>query len=268
MNFSYKLLQNSNLLLADLGEDRIGIYKQNEIINIKEPLLNLSSKNLYLEEVSLPYKNQTGLLKIFPWKNDTYYIELLKIDLQSKKTIKIAENISTIKPQKLSNNIYLIKDTTNKICLFRKNMKSMYGPYSLYPIEQIIRNSLMDKKVKPDLIELKPLDYKKNPNIHELTISFGHLDTLHTYLKIDNNINIYNTFYSEISEENEQVFIERLDKDKFIPIDDASSLRTIIENHKIINKIEYLANYEKLLQERQKNKIRAKIWHQIPRKEN
>lgn len=276
METKISLLPNSELILIKRKNGNIGIYIKEGIINENNPILEINPDSTYLEEVQSGDKNKTILVKISPKakSNQEYILAIINVDLLTKR-VSDYEIVSQKEPQKLSPYIYLTEEEGYGMSIRKINKRPIKDQYGR--IEKGIKE-IFNQKI--DNIKLSCFDPKKNPNIYELIINFGNIETLHMYLKIDGSIEkgieksveIYNTFYSEMAAGKGYLCVEDKSGNEYI---DFITFFNKLSDHSIIEEIDYISWWKKECEEREnrsiedtKNKIRKKVWPMIPRIEN
>lgn len=263
MGTKISLLPNSKLRLIKRGNGNIGIYINDEIIDEKNPILEINPDSTYLEEVKSGYKNRTTLVKrsSIAKSNQEYIIELIDINLLTKTGVS-SKIPSQKEPQKLSPYMYLIEDSSYGMTIIEPNNNAIGNDNRIgYKITKNLNLEIDD-------IKLACFDYIKNPNIYELRIKLENVETIYIYLKMvkARKIEVYNTFYSEMAAGKGFVCVEDKPEDEYIDLD---VFLNKLHYHPIIKEIAYISWWEKESKERiekaTQNKIRAKVWPMIQR---
>ncbi len=251
----YQLLPNSKLLLIQTDKNKIGIYKKssndNQPLRLDKSIFQLSLNDLVsLEEIPSNDKNHSNLIAIHSDGDKNNRIELFKIDLKNQTSSTRKTCYSTICPVKVTPNYYKILDH-EELAFVDQNLK-------VYPIEEGIR-LFLGGKVEINRVEIQQFCPNQDPTIFELLLEIETIETLHLYLKLDQGVSIYKTFYSEMCNRDYIVNEEYLDKITLY-------FRVFIWNlskHPLINEIKYIREYQKETSKNQQTKIRRKMRKKI-----
>ena len=241
MGMEYKLNSDSKIMLIKRGNNKVGVYKKGNIVDVSDSIIDLTDKEgTFLEEISTDEKNKVKLVEIKPYVCQSYILRLIDIDLS--RLINF--------PEKVSDNFYMFKDREKELCFV-----DITG--NLIPFEKMIRKTFSKyKNLDIGNIDISSIDDKKVLNGYFITIELGSVDTLHILLKIDDKIEVFNNFYSEMADGAEFSFYDFFEKDRFIRIED---FYLGLVHHAIIDDIEFVSNYENDCVNKRKSKIKERV---------
>lgn len=250
MNKKYILQPNSKIKLIPAQNNTLGISLKEE----NKPFLFLHSQNIYIEELVQEQQNISQLVEIYPIQTEgkqQFRLNIIQINLSNKRYFTTTI-ITTKIPKKITPNIYKYVDQNNKICLL--NTKQI----EIIPLENKIRSWLKNKNVEITNMNLKYLDGTKDPTIQELTITLNDIETLHFYLKINDQTNykVYNIYYSELLNGMELKFYPHREKNIYIT---ESTFQFWLTRNQIIENLEDIQKNNHSQKPNIQNKIKTKI---------
>lgn len=252
MENKYKLLENSKLILINKGE-LTGIYQRKDIVNYQKSILDIiNEKTLYLEELPLTKEGDAELFTIKENDKDNYVAYFIEVYFKGFPKLKADKiNMKSI-PEKLNSTYYLYQNMNNELGLLNKKTKEIIN------LEKVLKESLKHNNLTITNLELINLESDKNTNLYELIIEIEKIETLHIYLNLENKLEIYKIFSSEMCGGKEYELVN--DNLKYI---DLNKFCKELSNHSLMKEIKYIKEYEEYNKEKQRKNIKKKILEKI-----
>lgn len=250
MEIKHKLLPNSKITLFD-SEEFIEIYPKRDFIKSSDLIFDVKKKQaLYIEELLSQEENNANLFIIK--KTELGYIAIFK-NIKFDHFNKVTEKEINMKniPEQLTEAYYLYQSQNDNMCLFNKYKGEKIS------LEKMLRKCLEANDLTLNKIEINCFDKEKNPNLFEVILQIEEVETIHLYLNLGDELEVYKTFYSEMCGGKEYTLLK--DKDDSDYINFLSSFCTQLKNHPLLKEIKYIKDYQQQEAKNEKSKIRSKM---------